>query len=185
LVELRPFVESDLATMAVALADPEVRRLTGSVTSDVEANAGVAVPDDAMRAWYGARGDTDDRLDLAIVDLATGRTVGESVLNEWDPTTWTCNFRILIGRDGRDRGLGSEATKLTLDYAFDVLGLRRVSLCVFSFNPRAQHVYEQVGFRVNDIERGGLLYDGEPIDDIAMAIDADQYRARRAGRSAG
>jgi RimJ/RimL family protein N-acetyltransferase len=178
-VTLRPFIEADLPRMAIALADPQVRRLTGSVTSDAEANAEAGALDDATRQWYLTRNDTIDRLDLAIADNSTGLVVGESVLNEWDAESASCNFRILIGPEGRDRGLGSEATKLTLDYAFGPLGLSKVTLGVFAFNPRARHVYEKMGFQVTSIDRGGLEYNGEPVDDIAMAIAAAEHGASR------
>ncbi len=178
-VVLRPFTDDDLAAMAVAIADPDVRRLTGSVTGAAEANAGDPQPDPELREWYTTRNATTDRLDLAIVDRAAGVTVGEVVLNEWDAQQRTCNFRILIGPAGRDRGLGSEATQLILDHAFEVLGLAGVTLTVFAFNPRARRVYEKVGFRVREVETGELVYDGQPIDGIVMEITADDHRARR------
>ncbi len=38
--------------------------------------------EEAARRWYRTRGEQTDRLDLAIVDKATGEVVGEAVLNE-------------------------------------------------------------------------------------------------------
>jgi hypothetical protein len=49
-----------------------------------------------------------------------------------------CNFRILIAPRGRDRGLGSEATRLIVGYGFERLHLHRISLEVYAFNPRAR-----------------------------------------------
>jgi len=76
-------------------------------------------------------------MDLAVVDPASGECVGEIVLNDWEPGNQTCNLRILIGPRGRGRGLGTEAIRLLLDYAFAQTDLFRIELEVYSFNTRA------------------------------------------------
>ncbi|MGO4102749.1 GNAT family N-acetyltransferase [Leifsonia sp. YAF41] len=176
-VTLRPFEPADLAAMARILADPDVRRLTGSVNTTAGAEASSAdsgtddiALDDATRAWYLSRNDQTDRLDLAIVDNSTGDCVGEVVLNEWEPENASCNFRILIGPAGRDRGLGSEATALLLDHAFAATALHRIELEVYAFNPRAQHVYERAGFTLEGRRRDALIFDGQRIDAIGMSM---------------
>ncbi|WP_306216012.1 GNAT family N-acetyltransferase [Actinoplanes sp. RD1] len=92
-VVLRPFGPGDHPAIVRALRDPEVVRLTGSPVAELDEHR--------LRDWYGTRHEQDDRLDLAVVDRATGRWVGEVVLNELDRPNQACNFRILIGPDGR------------------------------------------------------------------------------------
>jgi len=70
-----------------------------------------------------------------------------------DQQNRSCNFRIFLGRAGRDRGLGTEATRLIVGYGFEGLGLHRISLEVYSFNPRARRVYEKAGFQAEGILR--------------------------------
>lgn len=104
---------------------------------------------DKIQNWYRTRDDHDDRIDLAIVELATGEFAGEVVLNEHDPATGTCSFRIsLRGRGWYGRGLGTEATELIANYGFTQLGLNRVLLDVLARNPRARRTYEKVGFTI-------------------------------------
>ena len=173
---LRPFQESDLPLIRAALADPEVNRLTGSThTSAVPPS----VPEEPLRQWYSTRSDQDDRLDLMIEGRATGRWVGEVVLNEWDEGNEACGFRILVGPDGQNRGLGSEATRLIVDYAFEHLPLHRIELEVYTFNPRAQQVYRKAGFVEEGRRRDALLYDGERIDAILMAVLKTDWEAAR------
>ncbi|MFH0519544.1 GNAT family N-acetyltransferase [Streptomyces sp. M41] len=164
---LRPFEAEDVPVLARILDDPEVARLTGSP----EEPLGM----DRLRAWYGSRNDQTDRLDLAVVDLASGALVGEVVLNNWDEPNRNCNFRILIGPGGRDRGLGTEAARLIVGYAFEQLGLHRVSLHVLSHNPRARRAYEKVGFVAEGVDRQSLWQGGEWIDEIRMAILAPEW----------
>lgn len=40
-----------------------------------------------FRDWYSTRNQQPDRLDLAVVDKASGQCVGEVVLNEWNDAT--------------------------------------------------------------------------------------------------
>jgi RimJ/RimL family protein N-acetyltransferase len=177
LVTLRPFRPDDVEEMARVLSDPEVRRLTGSVESTAEAERSEPV-DDRLRDWYGSRNDQPDRLDLAIDDAATGRLVGEVVLNEVDVDALTCNLRVLVGPEGRDRGLGTEAVAMTTAYGIEVLGLRRITLEVFEFNPRGRRVYEKVGYSVTGVRPGALVFDGVAVGAVDMAVDADTWGAR-------
>ncbi|MFJ8577472.1 GNAT family N-acetyltransferase [Micromonospora sp. NPDC093277] len=175
-VVLRPFVDDDIAAFEVVLADPEVTRLTGSPPEPFDAAR--------LRAWYGTRNSQADRLDLAVVDKATGTCVGEVVLNEWDSHHRNCNFRTLIGPAGRDRGLGTEAVRLIVGYGFEQLGLHRISLEVFAFNPRARRVYEKVGFVAEGTLRQ-VLHDGEQwVDATVMSILATEWTVHR-GHPAG
>ncbi|WP_041290393.1 GNAT family N-acetyltransferase [Kribbella flavida] len=169
LVVLRCLDEGDFPMMKAAMDDPEVTRLTGSHEE---------ISDERAREWLRTRKEQTDRLDLAIVDRSTGDAVGEAVLNEYDPDNRSCNFRILIGPAGRNRGLGTEATKLIVGYGFEELGLHRISLDVFAFNPRAQRAYEKAGFVVEGRLRDALCWKGEWIDSIVMAILEDEWRAR-------
>jgi len=149
--------------------DPEAMRLTGSHRRPEHSR-------ELMREWYATRADHDDRLDLAVVDRATGQFTGEVVLNELDPDNESCNFRILLyGEANRDRGLGTEATRLILRHAFENVGLHRVSLEVYEFNPRARRVYEKVGFVFEGTRRDALHWDREWIDAHVMSVLAPEW----------
>ena len=95
--------------------------------------------------------------------------LGEVVLNDWDEDNQSSGFRTLIGQAGRGRGLGTEATRLTVQYGLQQLGLHRITLQVYAFNPRARHVYEKVGFRHEGTGRDALRFDDEWIDVHYMA----------------
>lgn len=167
LVVLRPYREEDLPHLKEAVDDPEIGRLTGSVNSSDQVEK---YPLDKLREWYATRNEQTDRLDLMVVDRATGTCVGEVVLNNWDRGNETCNFRIMLGPSGQGRGLGTEATRLLLGYAFEHLPLHRIELEVYAFNPRARRAYEKAGFVVEGRRRDALLYDGERVDAIVMSV---------------
>jgi RimJ/RimL family protein N-acetyltransferase len=177
-VLLRPFTESDVAAMGSVLADPDVRRLTGSVHTTAAASNACTELDKPTLAWYLGLAARPERLDLAIIDLASGRCVGEVVLNDLDAGNDPCNFRILIGPQGRNRGLGSEAVQLITDHAFRTTPLWRISLEVYSFNPRARRVYERAGFQAEGVLRGALRFDDGRVDAVVMSLLRTDWEAK-------
>lgn len=160
---LRPIVAADADAMFADLADEEGMRLTGSHgTFDRP----------TIERWAASRADTDDRLDLAVTDPVDGRWLGEVVINEVDLDNRSCNFRIALSSGARNRGVGTEATRLVVDYVFGEIepAINRVALGVYAFNPRAIAVYERVGFVREGVLRQSLQWDGEFVDEIVMAV---------------
>ena len=150
LVLLRPVAAADAAGLYDM--DPESGRLTGSPDKDDDPGWTL----ENLEKWYSSRAEHDDRIDLAIIERSTGEWAGEVVLNDLNVHNQSCGFRIALqGPRFYGRGLGSEATRLVVDYAFGVAGMHRIELQVYAFNPRARHVYEKVGF-VHGREDAGL-----------------------------
>lgn len=168
---LRPFTEADAEVMADIIEDPEVLRFTDE-SSEVFTL-------ERLRSWYGSRSDQRDRLDLAVTDRASGELVGEVVLYEWDAAARSCIFRTLIGPRGRNRGLGTEATRLIVGHGFEQLGLHRIQLEAYGHNHRALRVYEKVGFVVEGVRREADLRDGQWVDWVVMAILEDEWASHR------
>ena len=168
-VILRPVSADDAPGLMELLGDPEGNRLTGTHARFTAEQA---------RQWYASRGEHDDRLDLAIVDRASGEYAGEAVLNDLDRDNRSCGFRIGLRPGFLDRGLGSEATRLIVAYALDTVRLHRIELEVYAFNPRARRVYERAGFVHEGTKRQALRWAGEWVDAELMAILATDPRPR-------
>jgi len=180
-VLLRPFEAADGERMLSILAEVDVQRLTGSVHNDEEARRSrTAEQEQQIKDWYAGRNAQTDRLDLAIVDQASGTVVGEAVFNEYEEYSGNVSFRILIGSDGQGKGLGTEAIQLFLRYGFETLGLHRVWLEVYGFNPRAERVYAKSGFVLEGVKREDFRYDGEYIDTkVYGMLRSDYVRSTR------
>lgn len=142
-IKLRPFHKNNLPRLEEILTDKEVILLTGR-----DDNLNLTV----LREWYLTRNQQTDRMDLAIEDSQLNELVGEVVINEYNAEDHSMNFRILIGVKGRNRGLGTEATQFICDYIFKKTDLNALTLSVFVFNPRVQHVYEKIGFLEDSID---------------------------------
>jgi RimJ/RimL family protein N-acetyltransferase len=177
LVSLRPVAVEDVPALQAAIGDHELAQLTGSIHSHAEAgHERWSVTE--LEEIYGRWSVASDRIVWAIIDDASGHVVGESVLNDLDVSNRSCGFRIWIS-GARDRGLGTEATRLTMRHAFEDQGLNRVELEVYDFNPRAQHVYEKVGFVHEGVRRQALLFEDKWIDAHGMSILAHEWSEHR------
>jgi diamine N-acetyltransferase len=152
-----------LPTLARWFNDPEVRRgLAHRGLVDLEAEA----------KWYEemsetARAPRPTAVAFAIHDAADGAPVGVCSLDDIDHHFARCEFGIYVG-ERRGTGLGSDATRLALDWAFNMLGLRNVILETFDFNENAVRAYERAGFRVIGRRRDALVSLGRRWDAILM-----------------
>lgn len=153
--------------------DPEVDRLTGTTETFTH---------DAIISYFMRNFADDTRQDFLILDPYS-RIIGESVISEIDAETRSANFRIAIfSSKDCSHGIGSWAVRKTVDYAFSELRLHRLSLDVFSYNPRAKHVYEKAGFVQEGVLRDAAIdpADGSYADVILMAILEDEWHGRQA-----
>jgi RimJ/RimL family protein N-acetyltransferase len=97
-----------------------------------------------------------DLLITTLDDLPIG------LVSLWDrsvPHT-AAELSIWVGAQYRDRGLGTEALRLALRFAFDDLDLHKVFLRVLDYNRRARRLYEKCGFVVEGHLREEMQVDG-------------------------
>jgi RimJ/RimL family protein N-acetyltransferase len=88
---------------------------------------------------------------------------------------------IAIGeRTDWGEGFGTDAMRLIVRYGFGELNLRRITLGVFSYNPRAIRSYEKAGFVVEGRWRKAVQRDGQRHDEIIMGILREEWQAQAA-----
>lgn len=103
------------------------------------------VYEEAERDAYFERYQQLGRVHLAV--MLEGRPIGEIVLKKMDWKQRCCTMGIVMQCDAyKNRGLGTQAERLALQYAFDELGLDTVYADAVRTNTRSQHVLEKVGF---------------------------------------
>lgn len=117
--------------------------------------------------WYDGPGATEVR--FTVYERATWSPIGTTALQGVDHRNRTATFGVFIGEaEARGQGYGTEATRLTLDYAFTALGLHNVMLTVAEFNLAGQRAYERAGFREFGRRRQCRWLAGQLWDDIYM-----------------
>lgn len=117
-----------------------------------------------------------DNVRFTIYDLTSDdpTPVGVATLLP-DHSVRTAEFVIMLGPEARGKGLGTAATRLTLDYAFHVTNLRMVWLKVLAPNVGAIRAYEKAGFQhVGSIRQAGYWL-GQVCNEIVMDALATEF----------
>lgn len=102
------------------------------------------------------------------------RPVGTTALRI-DHYVRTAEYVVLLGPDGRGRGLAREATLLTLDYGFHITNLRAVWLKVLEHNTAGIRAYERAGFKPVGMLRRSGYWLGAECDELIMDALADEF----------
>ena len=141
-------------------------------------NLGLYTPE-SEETWYAeasaAMGKPEpEAVHFTIYDRSDGAPVGTTSLFGIEWRLSRARFGILLG-ERRGAGLGTEATRLALDWAFTVLGLHNVMLEVLPWNARAIRAYERAGFRVIGRRRSALISFGRRCDEVLMDAVASEF----------
>lgn len=107
-----------------------------------------------------------------IVDKKAKKDVGSIYLRDIDYKNKKAEYGIFIGEDScRGKGIGSEAGKLLVKYAFEELKLHKIFLRVFEDNEVAINSYKNIGFTIEGIFKDDIcLGKGDYKSLIFMAI---------------
>ena len=121
--------------------------------------------------WFEHLRQRRDDFIFAILALPEKRLIGNCGLHNLDWKNRKGVLGIFIGdKDYWGKGYGTDATRTLLRFAFEQMGLNRVELDVYDFNPRAIRAYEKAGFRRDGVRREALYRDGEFHDIYLMGI---------------
>jgi diamine N-acetyltransferase len=169
---LGPIHRDHLPSFARWVNDPEVRRGL--------AYRGLA-NEDAELKWYeemteAGRAPRPTAVAFAVHDAADGELVGVCGIEGIDHHFSRAELGILIGRR-RGTGIGSDAVRLALDWAFNMLGLRNVMLETYAFNEQALKAYERAGFRTIGRRRDAVQALGRRWDSFLMDATADGFES--------
>ena len=121
--------------------------------------------------WIENRVNTGQVFQFIIVERENDRSIGSVFIRDIDLIHKKGEYGIFIGEDdARGRGYGTEAARLILEYAFNVVGLHRIYLRVFSDNTAAIESYKKVGFQMEGIFRDDVYVRGKFQDITWMAV---------------
>jgi RimJ/RimL family protein N-acetyltransferase len=113
---------------------------------------------------------------FTVYDLGSGEPVPAGVTTLLpDHSVRSAEFVVMLAPEARGRGLGTEATRLTLDYAFHITNLRMVWLKVLAPNKPAVRAYEKAGFKPAGALREGGHWLGRTCDELLMDALAAEF----------
>ena len=141
---------------------------------------GVATPDSEGKWVENANKDGAERepkrVEFTVYDRTDTEPVGTAGLFGIEHIHGLAKFGIAIG-ERRGQGLGTEATRLVLDYGFHVLHLHNVLLEVLDWNAAALAAYERAGFRRIGVRRRAVLSRGRRVDVVLMDAVPEDFGA--------
>ena len=113
-----------------------------------------------------------------IVDLKADQLIGKCVLFQINMVDRNAVLGIIIGEKTLwSKGYGYDATKLLLDYGFNLLNLNNIMLTTYSFNKRAIQCYKKVGFREFGRRRQARIIGNNKYDLVYMDILAEEFES--------
>jgi RimJ/RimL family protein N-acetyltransferase len=168
-VVLRALEETDLDHCMSWVNDPQVTHFLSSFLFPVSRSAELAF---IQRA---ARGDDPHNRVLAIC-LHDGTYLGNIGLHRIDYRNGTAEVGLVIGaRQYWGQGYAREALLCLMQFAFNQLGLRKLTLRVFADNQRALRLYQRCGFQVEGVLKEQHFAHGRYLDEVHMACFARDF----------
>jgi RimJ/RimL family protein N-acetyltransferase len=116
----------------------------------------------------------------AAITTRDGRPVGwvNRYADKNTPDEWYVGIDICED-DCLNRGIGTEALRLWVDYLFANSDVHRIALATWSFNPRMMRVAEKVGFVHEGVQREARQWRGEWLDGILYGMLREEWEVRR------
>lgn len=131
----------------------------------------------SLRQYVKRLGKSSDTVMLAMVERGTGRHVGNVKLGPIHQIHHRADLGIMIGEKTRwGRGYGREAVGLMLGYAFERLNLHKVTLGVEAGHKPAVRLYEELGFKIEGVQRQHIFRNGRYRDNLVMGLLRSEYR---------
>lgn len=128
------------------------------------------------RAWLEKTQKNGDCI-LSIVRKEDDKVIGDVGLHNVNHINRTATLGIFIGdNEDRNKGLGTEAIRLILDFGFNYLNLKNVNLALLECNTRALKCYQKVGFKEYGRRRECIFLNGKYYDEIIMDILDTEFR---------
>ena len=124
-----------------------------------------------LKKYIKKYNDDPDYLLFGVFDKENNIHIGNVNLApiEWEKKT--AGFGILLGKKSYwGKGIGTEMTKLTIDYAFNKLGLVQVTLGTMFKNKRPQRTFEKAGFIATGAGKRKIKKTGEYYDEVQMIV---------------
>jgi RimJ/RimL family protein N-acetyltransferase len=170
-VTLRPAVPRDAAAARRIGLHPSILRLFGEEPDGDWRE----LTRDESQELLEALAPTEDRVTW-VVDAGDG-FIGSASLHSFSTDGSTAAYAIgLLDPAVLGRGLGTEATRLVLKYAFGNLGLEELTVRVLESNTRAIACYARCGFAELRREPDAVTLSGVSYADLILHQEAGAYR---------
>ncbi len=107
------------------------------------------------------------QLRLCICTKDDDKAIGFIDLFDFDPKNHRAGVGLVIlNKEERNKGVGSESVSLICDYVFSVLGLRQLFANVLEDNKASVHLFEKLGFEKVGVKKDWIFSKGSYKNEI-------------------
>lgn len=170
---LRELRTSDAPTLLAMLATEEVARFISPPPTTVDGF-------ERFIAWTHRERAAGRYICFAIVPAGCDAAVGIFQIRQLDPRFDTAEWGFALGSPFWGTGVFSDGARLTLDFAFDVVGIHRLEARAATQNGRGNGALAKIGAVREAILRKSFLRRGEYLDQALWSIVRDEWRQSRA-----
>ena len=174
--QLRKPERSDVPALYDIKNDPDVVAMLVGFT------IGYSTAD--LEAWVERHRTAPDEALFVIADH-DDRAIGHVGLYDIDHRVQSAEFAIVIDRSAWGKGIGRACSRRLIEYGFDELNLRRISLEVLETNERAISLYRSLGFVDEGRMRQAHRKQGSWVDVLLMGLLVEEYRRDATAALAG
>ncbi len=171
-IRIRKYRSDDMQNLVEAVRESvhTVGRWQGWCSSAYGENDGTTWIDNCIGAW-----DSGQRYDFAIVDAANGGYLGGIGVNQRNIEHNFANVGYWVRESCQARGVATQAARLAIGFAFDVLGLTRIEIIAAVDNRASRRVAEKAGAALEGIARNRLVLNGTPLKAAVYAMVPADY----------
>ncbi len=151
-------------------------RWENTIPTIVGYNRQTPQPFEVGRLFYDSYQNSSDRqLKFTVYDLTGEGPVPVGAAQVYvDPMRRNGEYVVALG-EARGKGVGTQATRLVLDYAFHVTNLACVYLTVIEPNSGAIRAYEKAGFKRQGVRRNSNQWLGQTVNEVLMDAIPEEF----------
>jgi diamine N-acetyltransferase len=113
---------------------------------------------------------TEKQFRFMIETKLDQKIVGAIDLFDFDPKNKRAGIGILIDKDYRELGLGSQALGLLIDYAKDVLNLHQLYCNILMSNLVSLHLFKKKHFQEIGVKKDWIFIKGKYHDEVVLQL---------------
>jgi ribosomal-protein-alanine N-acetyltransferase len=172
-VRLRELAAADAQSLLAAVSPDEVSRFISPQPGNVSAI-------ERFIGWAQAEREAGRAACFALTLDGSDEAIGMFQLRALESGFATAEWGFVIGSAHWGRGLFVEAATLFVDFAFDVIGVRRLEARAAAANGRGNGALRKIGAVQEGVLRRAFLRDGRLQDQVLWSILGDEWREAKA-----
>jgi RimJ/RimL family protein N-acetyltransferase len=175
LVSLRALERDDLKLMHKWLNDEEVMQWARSKPDNTASMESVE-----KEFEQDVKGENPHRRTFIVAEKRTGKPVGWAMIRWWRPFSTTADLGLVIAEKHlRGKGLGTEATRLLVNVAFNQYNMHKTGLFTRADNKAAVRAVTKCGFRVEGRHPDEIYFNGKYWDGLTFGLIRKEHHEKK------